>query len=62
MQKMCQLRQFVVTPEEKIRSPRTIRMQNGQSHNAKNESISTVCYIKSRHGRLQTLRFGEVVL
>ena len=36
-----------------------------QSHNVKNESILTVCHVRSRllsHGRLQMLRFADVVL
>ena len=55
---MCQSRQFVVTLEEK-------NLFSKNDKNATNESISTVCHIRSRllsYGRLQTLRFLDVVL
>ena len=53
-----QSRESVVTLEEK-------NLFSKNDKNAKNESITTVCHISSRllsHGRLQTLRFADVVL
>ena len=58
MRKMCHSRQFVVTTEEK-------NLFSKNDKNAKNESISTVCHIRSRllsHGRLQKIRFADAVL